>query len=176
VGLHSSRFDLRSLDSLHVFFSRCRLLIRQIRPPMACILWLHHCHSSCKFILSHHKPLFTQSSATPRALQHPRITRPLLTPNQWILLRLVTHNTLSQKVLFSALLFLIGLGLTLVLPPLMAEITYVVEAKEREKPGRSVPPVLTPKPTASLSQPSPLVPLSVLFGLVMWRIKRVGGR
>ncbi|EHK99975.1 putative Uncharacterized MFS-type transporter C18.02 [Glarea lozoyensis 74030] len=48
----------------------------------------------------------------------------------------VTHNTLGQKVLFSALLLFIGVGLALVLPPLMAEITYVVEAKEREQPGR----------------------------------------
>ncbi|KAG9229557.1 major facilitator superfamily domain-containing protein, partial [Amylocarpus encephaloides] len=54
----------------------------------------------------------------------------------WILLRLVTHDTLSQKVLFCALLALIGVGLAFVLPPLMAEITYAVEAKERERPGR----------------------------------------
>ncbi|KAF4626870.1 hypothetical protein G7Y89_g11285 [Cudoniella acicularis] len=54
----------------------------------------------------------------------------------WVLLRLVTQNTIGQKVLLCALLALIGVGLTLVLPPLMAEITYVVEAKERERPGR----------------------------------------
>ena len=54
----------------------------------------------------------------------------------WILLRLVTHNSLSQKVLLSALLALIGVALTLVMPPLMAEITYVVEAKEKQRPGR----------------------------------------
>lgn len=53
----------------------------------------------------------------------------------WVLLRLVTHNTLGQKVLLCALLAFIGLGLCLVMPPLMAEITYVVEAKEKEKPG-----------------------------------------
>lgn len=53
----------------------------------------------------------------------------------WVLLRLVTENTLHQKVLFFALLVLIGVGLALVMPPIMAEITYVVEAKERKNPG-----------------------------------------
>lgn len=54
----------------------------------------------------------------------------------WVLLRLVTYDSLSQKVLFCALLSLVGVALTLAMPPLMAEITYVVEAKERESPGR----------------------------------------
>jgi MFS family permease len=54
----------------------------------------------------------------------------------WILLRLVTHDSLGQKVLLCALLALIGIGLTLVIGPLMAEITYVVEAKEKANPGR----------------------------------------
>ncbi|KAI9055526.1 hypothetical protein LZ554_000474 [Drepanopeziza brunnea f. sp. 'monogermtubi'] len=53
----------------------------------------------------------------------------------WVLLRLVTYDSLDQKVLLCALLFLIGITLTLVSAPLMAEITYVVEAKEKEKPG-----------------------------------------
>lgn len=53
----------------------------------------------------------------------------------WILLRLVDHDSLQQKVLLCALLALIGVSLTLVMPPLMAEITYIVEAKERESPG-----------------------------------------
>jgi len=57
----------------------------------------------------------------------------------WVLLRLVTHDSLGQKVLLCALLFLIGITLTLVNAPLMAEITYVVEAKEREDPGRFGP-------------------------------------
>jgi MFS family permease len=57
----------------------------------------------------------------------------------WVLLRFVTHNTLNQKVLLCALLALIGLTLTLVMPPLMAEITYVVEAKEKQNPGRFGP-------------------------------------
>ncbi|CZR53304.1 related to vesicular amine transporter [Phialocephala subalpina] len=54
----------------------------------------------------------------------------------WVLLRLVTHDSLGQKVLLCALLALIGICLTLTNPPLMAEITYVVEAKERQEPGR----------------------------------------
>ncbi|RDL38980.1 MFS transporter-like protein [Venustampulla echinocandica] len=54
----------------------------------------------------------------------------------WVLLRLVTYNSIRQKVLLCALLTLIGVSLTLVMPPLMAEIAYVVEAKERERPGR----------------------------------------
>ena len=54
----------------------------------------------------------------------------------WVLLRLVTHDSLNQKVLLCALLALIGVSLTLVMPPLMAEITYVVEAKEKQSPGR----------------------------------------
>ncbi|EMC99171.1 hypothetical protein BAUCODRAFT_31492 [Baudoinia panamericana UAMH 10762] len=53
-----------------------------------------------------------------------------------ILLRLVRYNTLSQKVLLCALLALIGLTLTLVLTPMMAEIAYAVDAKaQRHKPG-----------------------------------------
>ena len=57
----------------------------------------------------------------------------------WVLLRLVTHDSLNQKVLFAALLVLIGIALTLVMPPLMAEITYVLEAKEKKNPGRFGP-------------------------------------
>ena len=48
-----------------------------------------------------------------------------------ILLRLVNRNTMGQKVLLCALLALVGLSLTLVLTPMMAEITYAVEAKVR---------------------------------------------
>ncbi|RDW81984.1 MFS transporter-like protein [Coleophoma cylindrospora] len=53
----------------------------------------------------------------------------------WVLLRLVTENTLKQKVLLCALLALIGVGLAFVMPPLMAEITYLVDAKEQANPG-----------------------------------------
>lgn len=53
-----------------------------------------------------------------------------------ILLRLVYENTLDQKVLLCALLALIGTTLTLVLTPMMAEITYAVDAKaQRHPPG-----------------------------------------
>ena len=52
-----------------------------------------------------------------------------------VLLRLVDHDSLNQKVLLGALLALIGISLTLVMTPLMAEITYVVEAKEKSNPG-----------------------------------------
>ncbi|TKA76737.1 hypothetical protein B0A49_02707 [Cryomyces minteri] len=52
-----------------------------------------------------------------------------------VLLRLVRHDSLGQKALLCALLFLVGVGLDLVMAPLMAEITYVVEAKEKKRPG-----------------------------------------
>ncbi|TVY64188.1 putative MFS-type transporter [Lachnellula suecica] len=54
----------------------------------------------------------------------------------WVLLRFVDHDSIGQKVLFCALLALIGVSLAFVLTPLMADITYVVEAKEKERPGR----------------------------------------
>ena len=53
----------------------------------------------------------------------------------WVLLRLVTHKSLEQIVLLCALLTLIGVALALVFCPLMAEFTYIVEAKERQNPG-----------------------------------------
>lgn len=51
-----------------------------------------------------------------------------------ILLRLVDHDGIRQKVLLCALLFLVGVTLTIVLTPLMAEIAYAVEAKAAKKP------------------------------------------
>jgi MFS family permease len=51
-----------------------------------------------------------------------------------ILLRLVDHDSIGQKVLLCALLCMIGLGLTLALTPIMAEIAYVVDAKEKKHP------------------------------------------
>jgi MFS family permease len=42
----------------------------------------------------------------------------------WVLLRLVTHDSIAQKVLLCALLALIGLCMTLVMAPLMAEIDH----------------------------------------------------
>jgi len=52
-----------------------------------------------------------------------------------VLLRLVTHNALQHIVLLCVLLALLGTSLTLVMGPLMAEIAYIVEAKEKEIPG-----------------------------------------
>ena len=42
---------------------------------------------------------------------------------------------MGQKVLLCALLALLGAALTMVMTPLLAEITYVVEAKEKKNPG-----------------------------------------
>jgi len=53
----------------------------------------------------------------------------------WVLLRLVTYDSLGQKVLLCALLALVGVAMAIVMPPLMAEMTYVVEAKEKKNPG-----------------------------------------
>jgi hypothetical protein len=53
----------------------------------------------------------------------------------WVCLRFVTENTIQHKALLCALLVLIGASLTCILSPLMAEITYVVEAKEKKNPG-----------------------------------------
>lgn len=47
----------------------------------------------------------------------------------------MTENTIDHKVLLCALLALIGLSMTLVISPVLAEITYLVEAKERKHPG-----------------------------------------
>jgi MFS family permease len=51
-----------------------------------------------------------------------------------ILLRLVHENTIGQKVLLCALLALVGISLTLVITPMMAEITYAVAAKAAHHP------------------------------------------
>ncbi|KAJ4366476.1 hypothetical protein N0V83_008112 [Neocucurbitaria cava] len=46
-------------------------------------------------------------------------------------LRFVDENTIKDKVLLCALLALIGLFLSLTFPPIMAEISSIVEAKEK---------------------------------------------
>jgi hypothetical protein len=51
-----------------------------------------------------------------------------------ILLRLITHNALQQIVLLYVLLVLLSISLTLVISLLMAEIVYVVKAKEKKIP------------------------------------------
>ncbi|KAF2091264.1 MFS general substrate transporter [Saccharata proteae CBS 121410] len=53
----------------------------------------------------------------------------------FVLLRLVDHDSLRQKVLLCALLALTGAALVFVMPCVMAEITYVVRSKERTRPG-----------------------------------------
>lgn len=53
----------------------------------------------------------------------------------WVLLRLVDHNNLKQKVLLCALLMLIGACVALVVPSVMSEFTYIVDAKEKQQPG-----------------------------------------
>lgn len=53
----------------------------------------------------------------------------------WVLFRLVTHNSIGQKVLLGALLSLIGFFMTLVMAPLMAEIDHGVALEEKKKPG-----------------------------------------
>lgn len=52
-----------------------------------------------------------------------------------ICLRFVTDNTIRHKVLFGALLALLGLALCFSNTPLMAEITYAIEEKEARRPG-----------------------------------------
>ncbi|CZR63450.1 related to vesicular amine transporter [Phialocephala subalpina] len=53
----------------------------------------------------------------------------------WVLLRLVTHNTIEQKVLLCALLALLGLCMTFVMAPLMADIDHAVALEEKKRPG-----------------------------------------
>ena len=51
-----------------------------------------------------------------------------------ILLRLIDHDTLDLKILLCALLAMVGVGLTLALTPLIAEIAYAVDAKAKRHP------------------------------------------
>jgi MFS family permease len=48
-----------------------------------------------------------------------------------VLLRFVNHNTMGQKVLLVALLFLLGVCSDLIITPIMSEIMLVVEGKHR---------------------------------------------
>ena len=52
-----------------------------------------------------------------------------------VLLRLVYYDSIGQKVLLCALLAFLGAALTMVMTPLLAEITYMVEAKEKKNPA-----------------------------------------
>nr|POE89758.1 putative mfs-type transporter c18.02 [Quercus suber] len=51
-----------------------------------------------------------------------------------ILLRLVNHDTLDQKIILGVLLVMIGMGITLTMEPLMAEFTYMA-TRHDEKLG-----------------------------------------
>lgn len=52
-----------------------------------------------------------------------------------VLLRLVDHDSILQKVLLCAMLTCLGFALSMALTPLLAEITYVVGHKEQSHPG-----------------------------------------
>ncbi|KAL1888703.1 hypothetical protein Sste5346_009409 [Sporothrix stenoceras] len=52
-----------------------------------------------------------------------------------VCLRFVDHNTTHQKILLGALLSLIGVALTFSNVPLMAEISFTIEAEEERNPG-----------------------------------------
>ncbi|KAI4249626.1 MAG: hypothetical protein L6R40_000415 [Gallowayella cf. fulva] len=52
-----------------------------------------------------------------------------------ILLRLVEHGGRQQVVILCVLLALLGVSLTIVMTPLLAEITYILDAKEKHHPG-----------------------------------------
>ena len=58
----------------------------------------------------------------------------LLVPFQ-VCLRFVDHNTIGQKVLLVALLVFFGLSLNLVVTPVMADITLVVQDKVKKNPA-----------------------------------------
>lgn len=53
----------------------------------------------------------------------------------WVLLRFITYNSIGQKVLLCALLALLGLFMTMVMAPLMAEIDHVLTVEEKRNPG-----------------------------------------
>lgn len=53
----------------------------------------------------------------------------------WVLLRLVDHDNLKQKVLLCTLLVFIGSCVALVMPSVMSEFIKIVDAKEKQQPG-----------------------------------------
>lgn len=52
----------------------------------------------------------------------------------YILLRLITHDDLGQKILLGALLALIGLSHTLIMAPLMTDMNTYVSSIEKDHP------------------------------------------
>lgn len=58
----------------------------------------------------------------------------LLATPAYVLLRLVTHDTLGQKVLLCALLVVIGLAMAIAMPAIIAEIGAIVADAEKNDP------------------------------------------
>lgn len=52
-----------------------------------------------------------------------------------VLLRLPDDDNVEQIVLMSALLVFIGIAFALLIPPVMAEITLIIQELEGKKPG-----------------------------------------
>ena len=52
-----------------------------------------------------------------------------------VLLKLVDHGGRSQVVILCVLLACLGVALTIVMTPLLAEVAYILEAKEKHHPG-----------------------------------------
>lgn len=52
-----------------------------------------------------------------------------------VLLRLVSENSMQQKILLCALLALLGLCFAVAMPPIVAEVFYAVKEKEDQSPG-----------------------------------------
>ncbi|CAK7271657.1 hypothetical protein SEPCBS119000_004718 [Sporothrix epigloea] len=52
-----------------------------------------------------------------------------------VCLRFIDHNSIEQKVVLGVLLSLLGVALTLSNVPLMAEISFTIEAEEERNPG-----------------------------------------
>jgi MFS family permease len=55
-----------------------------------------------------------------------------------ILVRYVTHNSMGQKVLMCFFLFMIGLGITIILGPSMAEVSYIAEEFVSSRPESTI--------------------------------------
>lgn len=52
----------------------------------------------------------------------------------WVCMRFVTHDSIGQKVLLSALLFGVGTCLTFVMGPIMADLDHAVEQEGKKRP------------------------------------------
>lgn len=59
----------------------------------------------------------------------------LLTVPTWALLRLITFDSMAQKVVCCVILVVLGFGVSLTLAATMAEFAYICEEKERKNPG-----------------------------------------